>query len=624
MTTIAGAVSLDAQPADRALAERMLGAMAHRGGAAAVQCSGGAAIGGRHRGPVTNPGGLLVAFHGVLYDGEALATELATGSGADAAGLVAAAYARWGVDCASRLNGDFAFALWDPRASRLVAARDVVGIKPFYYAVAGRTFLFASELHALFAHPALARRPNEGAIAELLCDQVTTRSETLFDGIFRLPPAHTLVACGGTLEIRRHWSPRARSSSQVLGDDEYAEGFRDVFRRSVARRVAGQRRVAIQLSGGVDSTAVTAMAVAVCGPAAVTAFSNLHAGPGCDEREHIAAATRALGIESRLLDAPAPHADWVHDETSRYLDWAGGPNGEATDAGMYRAAIAAGFAVMLTGEGGDEWFSGSPSRYADYVAAGDVRSIGRELRGARSFSTACHRLAFAGVWPVLPAWFRRAAWAVAGRRAGGPRLAPWLTPAFARRTAIDDRRRRPEYDPGSGLTRASWTIAQALTDGWQAIAFEATERALAAHGLEERHPFYDVDVIEFALSLPEPQRYQTGESKRVVRRALAGLMPESIRVRADKAEYSSLYVQAFAAQGGERMFDRLAIADEGWVRPDELRRALARAHQALARNQPTGDLRVLWTVLAIDRWYRHAILRQPLATSRHDGAVDAA
>ena len=611
MTAIAGAVSLDGQPGDRTLAERMLASLAHRGGIPVVHSAGAASLGVRRRGsPATSPGDILVVFHGVLYEREALAVRLGIpAETADDACLVAAAYRRWDAECVERISGEFSFVLWDSRSARLLCARDPIGIKPFYYATAGSTFLFASELHALFAHPRLARRPNEGMIAELLCDVVASRDETMFEGVWRLPAAHVLLGSDGSLSRRRYWSPRiAPDGAAEKNDDEYAAGFLDVFRRAVSRRIAGEGRVASQLSGGIDSTAVTAVAVECAGPSAVTAFSITHDAPACDERAYAAAATQALGIATRYLGAPVWDSGWVQRESARYLDWAGAPNGTQTDGALHAAASAEGFTSMLTGEGGDEWFAGSACRYADLIARMDIGAIARELRAAPRLSTAWRRLAFAGVWPLLPRPVRHTARRLFGRRAGGARFAPWMREEFVVRTSIEERRRRPEYDPSAGLTRASWDIAQYLTDGWQALAFESMDRSAARYGVEERHPFYDVDVIEFALSLPEAQRHHGGESKRVVRRALAGIMPDAVRTRRDKADFSSLYVAAFAAQGGERMFEGLTIAEAGWVRADELERVRRRTMASLAAGRPTGDLRTLWSVFAIDRWYRCAIL----------------
>jgi asparagine synthase (glutamine-hydrolysing) len=615
MTAIAGAVSLDGQPADRALADRMLAALAHRGGIPMVQCAGAASLGVRHRGsPSRPPGGVIVAFHGALYEREALAVRLnmlnRAATSADDASLVAAAYRRWNLECVARISGEFSFVLWDSVSSRLLCARDPVGVKPFHYATVGNTFLFASELHALFAHPGLARRPNEGMIAELMCDEVTNRDETMFEGVWRLPAAHLLLASDGGLSRRRYWSPRIAPEGPERGDDEYAACFLDVFRRAVVRRAGGEPRVASQLSGGLDSTAVTAIAAEQLGRSAVTAFSVVHDAPACDERAYAATAAQALGVETRYLEAPVWDPAWVRREAGLYLDWAGAPNGTQTDCALYAAASAEGFTAMLTGEGGDEWFTGSAFRYADLLVRRDFTAIAGELHAASSFSTAWKRLMFGGVWPILPGPIRNTARRFIGRRAGGRRFAPWMREEFAVRTSIDDRRRRPEYDAASGFTRASWDIAQYLADGWQALCLESIDRSAARHGVEERHPFYDLEVIEFALSLPEAQRCYQGESKRVMRRALSGIVPDSIRCRRGKADFSSLYLAAFTAQGSERMFQSLAIAEAGWVKSHELERACRDSMDAVSGGRPAPHLRTLWSVFAIEHWYRSAILGQ--------------
>lgn len=611
MTAIAGAVCLDGRPADAGLATQMLAALAHRRGTPSIACAGPAALGARARsaGSPTSDGHTIVAFHGVLYDRCELARELELDAHTrgDAA-LAAAAYARWGTDCLARLTGDFSFAAWDGRESRLVCARDPIGTKPFYYTIVGRLFLFATEVHALFACPALSRRPNLGMAAEMLSGELRSCDETLFDGVFRLPAAHLLVLAGGRTTTRRYWMPSARASHDSTSDEDWAAALREHLDAAVRRRVADQRTVAVSLSGGLDSTAITALAAAQCGTRRVRSYSLIYDEAGCDEREYVSIAAAAIRHDARRISPPRWDPQWIEEEASRYLNWPEGANDMSAAGGLYDAASADGFTALLTGEGGDEWFTGSPFRYADFISNRQFSTLMLELRRAPAFATAWRRLVFAGIWPTLPSWLRHAARLALGRRAGGPRLAPWLDRDFVRASGIEDRRRLPEYDPRSGMSRASWDIALYLSDAVQAQALELADRAAARFGLEERHPFYDRDLIAFALTLPEAQRYQGGESKRVLRRALSGLVPEPILRRRDKGDYTPLAVRVLDVHGGERLFDRLAIAEAGWVRPRELRAAYRRAMSACKAGRVAPDLGALRSVHAVDCWFRHAIL----------------
>jgi asparagine synthase (glutamine-hydrolysing) len=595
MNAIAGAIRLDGGPQERPLVERMRAALAHRGGCSTLV---------RAESP-------CIAFHGRIDNRSDLAAALRICEPRTDPELAMAAYAAWGESCAPRLLGDFAFAVWDPAARSLLCVRDIVGVKPFYYALVDGTFLFASEAHALFQHPGLQRTPNEGMVAELLNDTVTSREETLFRDVRRLPPAHLLRVRDGILTSRKYWAPSISASDGLRGNADYAAELRALLRESVACRV-DRPRTAAQLSGGVDSSTVVATAATLPAPPEIDTYSLVFPGRPCDESRYGGEIVRHFRLRNTAVDVPPCDAAWFARETAQYLECPLGPTAGALGA-MYRTARADGFTSMLTGEGGDEWFSGSMHNYADLLARGAIGELTSELVHAPNRGTAFRRVVFAGLWPLVPSSLRppiRSATRAVMRRM---RHAEWLEPSFANRSLVVERCRRPEYDRGSGLSRAAWDIAQYLEDGSQALGFEIADRLAAASGVEQRHPFHDRRIIEFALALPESQRAARGVRKRVLRHAMAGLLPEPVRLRADKADFTGLYLDWFGALGGEAAFDRLAIAEAGWVRPEVLKREYRRGVAALGAGADSPVVSAVWTALAIDAWYRAAVARDPLA-----------
>ncbi len=210
MSGIAALYNLDGRPVEPALLRRMTDVIAHRGpDGAGVLTDGAVGLGHRmlrttpeslgERQPLTDETGeFAITFDGRIDNRDELLAGLrAAGARLEAgtdAELVLRAYQAWGEDSPRRLLGDFAFVIWDKRQRRLFCARDQLGVKPFYYQRDERTFRCGSELHQLLQDPAVKREPNEGMVGEYLATVVTTLEETLYRGVFRLPPGHLLVA----------------------------------------------------------------------------------------------------------------------------------------------------------------------------------------------------------------------------------------------------------------------------------------------------------------------------------------------------------------------------------------------------------------------------------------------
>ena len=157
--------------------------------------------------------------------------------------------------------GDFAFAVWDKRKQRLFCARDLIGVKPFYYIWDGKRFAFASSLKVLLDLPWVERRFNDSMIADyLLFGEFRSMDETFFEGIQQLPPAHACVLENGRLRTWRYWDPSAIAINESATLTGSLEAFRERFCRAVKRRLRSTAPVGVMLSGGIDSSLVTAAA----------------------------------------------------------------------------------------------------------------------------------------------------------------------------------------------------------------------------------------------------------------------------------------------------------------------------------------------------------------------------
>jgi asparagine synthase (glutamine-hydrolysing) len=174
--------------------------------------------------------------------------------------LILSAYKKWGDDCVNHLIGDFAFAIWDESKQRFFCARDHFGVKPFYFTHIDNEFAFSSSLNALRLNPKVSNTLNEIAVGDYLLFGVNQDlSTTIFKDIQRLPPGHTLTVANGSITTRRYWTPEPSSEVRFPDPESYVERFKELFARAVSDRLRTDR-VAISMSGGLDSTSLAAVA----------------------------------------------------------------------------------------------------------------------------------------------------------------------------------------------------------------------------------------------------------------------------------------------------------------------------------------------------------------------------
>lgn len=458
--------------------------------------------------------------------------------------LILLAYLKWGEGCVDHLLGDFAFAIWDARSRRLFCARDHVGMRQLVYChVPGKVLLFATEPAAILAHPAAPREVNEGRIADYLegLDAFDLR-ETFFTGVLRLPPAHALVFDGRSLSYRRYWEPRPVPQLRLGSDKDYADAFLEIFGEAVRCRLRSHGPVGATLSGGLDSGSVVAVAareLAAAGNGPLHTFSAV--GPDartCIETRSIAAALTIPGIEATLVS---------HDELDGYLDdlvRLTMSMDEPFDGHLtlvrtvYVAAQRAEINVVLDGAAGDLTV-GAGWTIAHRLRKGRFLAAVREARGESTF------------WG--PGWPARTALAYGAWRAYSPhRLRDFrrkliarlrgpsrsrdrlISSEFAARVDLAERYRRADEllakVEGVGANQRAASMAHPSL----IAARERLDRVASASGIEPRDPFLDLRLMDFCLSLPPEQLQSRGWPKLILRNAMAGLLPDSVRWRRGK------------------------------------------------------------------------------------------
>lgn len=603
MSAIAGLVRLDGRPVDPAEPTAMRARLAHRGP------DGG---GDWHSGPAglahcllrVTPESLTeqqpYAEHGRTITADARLDNRAElcaalgrpDDGQSDAAIILAAYARWGEACVERLLGDFAFAIWDSAERTLFCARDILGGRPFYYFGAPGLFVFASTLEGVARFPGVPRAINEARVAVYLTSG-NDLVNTFYRDIYRLPPAHTLTVSPAGLRLRRYWDLSAPRETRLPSDEAYAEAFRHHLSEAVRVRLRSAGPVGAMLSGGLDSSSVVCLARPALSGGLHT-FSLLYeAAPASDERQFMAPVIAGGGLVHHAL---AGDGQSLVTRVEELLAAVGEPYynfGLSLQAMANEAARAAGIPALLGGDFGDAVVSHANLRFAELVRSGRWLTAAREVNGlARglgfSWRTTLAYFLSSGLVPQIPPAARRGWRRLRGRLRFEP-LA-WaagtaMHPDFARRVSADPalvgriEQRQPTFR--TTFEETQFYIGQTSL---QAEVFSH----LAAHtGVEARHPFHDRRLVEFCLGLPGEQRLSGGWSRLILRRAMAGVLPDEVRWRRDKVipiqSVSRALMDAHLPE-----LDRLLEAGRAagdWLNLDLIARDQAQLQLAAARGE---------------------------------------
>lgn len=606
---------------ERARVEAAAERMAHRGpDDGGIWAGEGICLGARrlaildvsqagHQPMVSEDGAQVIVFNGEIYNFARLRSSLGLEGrwrGRSDTEVLLHGVRTWGFDeTVRRAHGQFALAVWDSRRRILRAARDRAGKKPFFYAHDGGLFAFASTLNALLA--LLPRRPDVDphAIDAFLTYQAVPAPMSVWKGVQALPPAHWLTfdAANGSCQIERYWDVSfARKTS--MDEGEVLDEVERIARRAVEDRLVADRTVGIFLSGGVDSSLITALAAQSAGTpieAVAVGFDD----PKFDERPFARRVARNLDVRlhERLL-----RPDVVNDLPGIIWHY-GQPLADVSIVPSHDLSRVARdvMVVALNGDGGDELFGG----YTRPMVA----------RAASIYRS------------VLPRSVRRLADAALRARKDGPLKRAMLLAragrASARETFTYDRGFREMrtaaytaallqavegFDPDE-MYNAVWTRADGIDDVDRALYGDFStyfpdqllvkaDVSSMAHSLEARSPLLDTEMIEFAATIPTALRLRGWETKYLLKRLASRFVPPEVVYRRKRGFVmpASSWLRGAMAPYLRAALDSTSFHDRGWVRPEFTRRLLDEHQRGV---HDWGD--PLFTLLVLELWARLAL-----------------
>jgi len=512
------------------------------------------------------------------------------------------AFARWGTDALHKFNGMFAVALWDRKEQTLLLARDRYGIKPLYYATQGNTFSFGSEQKAIMAQPHFQRTLNKPALLEYFTFQNIFTDQTLLKDIHMLPAGcyaiHDCKKPTASIRLQQYWDYRFREPDQKASKEEYAEELDRLFKQAVNRQLMSDVELGAYLSGGMDSGSITALAAQqIPNLKSFTVGFDLSSASGLelsfDERTKAEAMSALFKTEHYEMVLKAGDMERCLPKLAWHLEE---PRVGQSYPNYYAAQLASKFVkVVLAGTGGDELFGGYPWRYYRAANAQNFEDYIDHyyLYWQRLVSNSELKKLFSPIWSeVEHVWTRDI-----------------FRDVFI---THDNELDRPEDFINHSLYFETKTFLHGL--------FVVEDKLSMAHGLENRVPFMDNDLVDFAMQCPvelklknlkevikinenessgKKQIYfqKTNDGKQNLRDMMANYIPAEI-VEAQKQGFSSPDASWFKGESIDFVKQRLLNGDAliFSVLDSEVIKQLVNQHLCGEQNRRL----LIWSLLNLD------------------------
>ncbi len=567
--------------------------------------------------------GVLCLLDGHLDNAAEIAGEIGVEDPGPAEEVLVRAYRRWGEGVVERMRGDFVLLLWDRERRVGLIARDQLGLRPLFLRQRGDVLLFAREVRHMLSLLPRRPEPDPVSVVHWLLASSQPGERTLFSGIRRLRPGGMVLFDRDGMREKLYWRPRFEEPLESPVSDVVAR-LRQGLDRAVARQLSPDGPTGVLMSGGLDSSSLAALGAARA-PGRVFAYSaTFPEHPTVDESALIAELRQSLGLPGAtatvrpggLLASALEHLDrWQLP----LLGW-----GDFWSLPLAHTASSDGVVTMLDGTGGDELFGPFSYLLADCLRAGHPRqavSLTYGMPGGgphvsrRQVAALIGSIGFAG---ALPYRLHRALW-----RAQARRDAPaWLTPKSRRRfVGSDESLAWKRLDGPRWWARTAHGVAREIEASG---VFENQDRWAASAGLEVRLPLLDLDLVELGLRQPPRATFDRRFSRPLLRAAMAGALPDSVRLRPAKAWFDSLVVECLDGPDGDGVRSLLGDprAEIGaYVDLAKMRVALLDS-DVERRADPLTWMSRVWRLLTAELWLRAQV--SPDSTPHLDPPVSPA
>jgi len=643
MCGIAGVVNFDGELVAPQLLRRMIDMIRHRGPDASgvhTDCpvGSGGAVGLAHArlsiidlsgGQQPMPNGdrsLWITFNGEIFNYIELREDLmrkgyqfATNSDTE---VILHMYEDKGEDCVRYFNGQWAFAIWDAKRRKLFLSRDRVGVRPLFYALQAGDLVFASEIKSILAHPAVERAIDLEALDQVFTFWHALPPRSMFKGIRELPPGHSMTVEDGKVRVWPYWRLDYSHIDHLMGEEESAGRLLELLGDATRIRLRSDVPVGAYLSGGLDSSVITAL-IKQCSETRLKTFSVTFEDAEFDESAYQGDVVDFLGTDHQAVRCTHGDISRVFPDVIWHTEM---PILRTAPAPLYllsRLVRQHGYKVVLTGEGADEFLGGydifKEAKIRRFWAA-DMHSRRRPLLLKRLYpylqnlqaQSDAYLKAFFHVdaadlsnpfFSHLPRWDLTA------------RLKVFLSEAVKDEVRHADRYAEmkkllpSEYPQWGGFSQAQHLESTGLLPGY--ILSSQGDRMAMAHSVEGRFPFLDYRVVEFSATIPPRLKMKVLNEKYILKRAAGQLVPPSVRQR-PKQPYRAPDARSFfdPLTGTARhayvdeLLSRARIQKDGLFNPLAVQKLVdkARKGQMIGAKDNMALVGILSTQLLVDQF----------------------
>jgi asparagine synthase (glutamine-hydrolysing) len=498
--------------------------------------------------PHLSKSGAIITWDGRLDNREELIGQLGRELSSNSTDLtiVSAAQDRWGTDCFARLIGDWALSIWDQKDQSLVLAKDFVGTRHLYYSVENDRVTWCTVLDPLVLFAGRSFILEEEYIAGWL-SFFPAPHLTPYVGIHSVPPSCFVRLAKGTHQLNRYWDFNPAKKIRYRTDAEYEEHFRDVFAESIRRRLRSGTPVLAELSGGMDSSSIVCMAdEIICHGGAETPKLNTlsyydDSEPNWNERPYYSRVEEKRGRTGCHIDVGSQGSLRFKFDNDDFAIAPGSRKRASEARGRFAdCMISQGCRVLLSGIGGDEVTGGVPTpipELANLLATGRIWTLMLRLK---IWALNRRKPWFHLLQEVLRGFLPTTLFGTSSQL----RSAPWLQPGFVRK-----------YQPALTAYSRTWTLRGGLPSFQENLGtLDVLRRELSCDAFsyeplyERRLPYLDRDLLEILFAMPREQLVRPGQRRSLLRRALAGIVPQEILNRPRKAYVARSSVAAILAE----------------------------------------------------------------------------
>ncbi|MEA1952766.1 MAG: asparagine synthase-related protein [Campylobacterota bacterium] len=500
--------------------------------------------------------------------------------------LLVLAYEKWGEGIFSHLDGDYAFAFYSAESNYYFAARDPLGIKALYYTKTPHGYEFASTITELLDLTDVLREPNINAMKSILNSREVAYENTMYDGVYRVPPGYFIRIIDDTLECIRYWYPEKIKRDYHITEDEAKEKLNKLLSQAIDKRVASLDETGFQVSGGLDSSSIVSILsknVTKKVAKKIDSYSIGLKGLKCDEGEYVDSIIEKYSINHKKVSCEALDYHEKYALSKLYAisgDW---PIMFSSAKGLAMSSVMKSDSkkVILTGQGGDELLAMNAYTFYELFIRGKFITLYRELT------------------------FVSKPWRTIKRRIIKPLVGEKnieIIKTILRKERYKNRDKILNFSDKIGLSEGSFkSDIDAITSVLHTTVLDANflHPTETEFNVEFRHPFYDLKLVEFSLSLPPIFKYTNGQSKWILRKAMKDILPDMINNRKDKAEFSEMIVQQIAALNLSALLDdayivKLGVIDQTGV--DTIRKN----YEEMRVKKPFH----IWGLINMEYWYR--------------------